>query len=313
MKILPYIRIMRPNHWFKNVFVLPGVLLAFFFVPGSLSLHSILMVAYGIVCVCLVASSNYVLNEILDGPYDVHHPEKGKRPVPSGEVNIPIAYGLWLALAAAGILAAFMVCPRFGLSALALWVMGVLYNTPPIRLKDVPYGDVLSESVNNPLRLALGWYATGVTSPPPLSMILAYWMFGAFLMAVKRFAEYRHLDDAERAANYRKSFSYYNQERLLVSILFYAGFFGMMSGVFITRYRLELVLASPVVIYAMAYYLHMGFKPDSPAQKPEGLFRQKKLVAIVLLAFLLCAALLYFDISTFTNLLDPRLLPPSSQ
>ncbi len=312
MKLIPYIRIMRPSHWFKNVFVLPGILLAFFFIPDLFSWSSILLVCYGVVCVCLVASSNYVLNEILDGPYDLHHPEKGKRPVPSGEVSIPVAYGLWLFLAAAGIIPAFFICSRFGLTALALWVMGVLYNTPPVRLKDVPYADVLSESVNNPLRLALGWYSTGALLPPPLSMILAYWMFGAFLMAVKRFAEYRHLGDAERAANYRKSFSYYNQEKLLVSILYYAGFFGMMSGVFITRYRLELVLASPVVIYAMAYYLHMGFKPDSPAQRPEGLFRQKKLVVLVLLAFAICATFLYVDISTFTNLLDPYILPPAA-
>jgi decaprenyl-phosphate phosphoribosyltransferase len=312
MKIIPYIRIMRPSHWFKNIFVLPGILLAFFFVPSSFSWYSLLLIFYGIVCVCLVASSNYVLNEILDGPYDVHHPEKGKRPVPSGEVNIPVAYGLWLFLAAAGIVPAFFICSRFGLAALALWVMGLLYNTPPVRLKDVPYADVLSESVNNPLRLALGWYSTGVTSSPPLSMILAYWMFGAFLMAVKRFAEYRHLNDAEKAANYRKSFSYYTQEKLLVSILYYASFFGMMSGVFITRYRLELVLASPVVIYAMAYYLHVGFKPDSPAQKPEILFRQKKLMILVLIAFVLCAALLYFDIAAFKDMLDPRLLPPAS-
>ena len=33
---------------------------------------------------CLVASSNYVLNELLDGPHDRLHPEKQHRPVPSG-------------------------------------------------------------------------------------------------------------------------------------------------------------------------------------------------------------------------------------
>lgn len=303
---------MRLNHWFKNVFMMPGVLMAFFFDPSLISARAILGVCWGIICACLVASSNYVLNEILDGPYDLHHPEKKERPVPSGEVSIPVAYVLWLALGFLGMGGAFLLSVRLGLSAMALWAMGILYNVPPTRLKDVPYADVLSESVNNPLRLAMGWYSTGLAAPPPLSMILAYWMFGSFLMAVKRFAEYRHMGDPGMAANYRKSFAYYNQEKLLVSILFYAGFFGMMSGVFITRYRLELVLASPVVIYAMAYYLHIGFKPNSPAQRPEGLFRQKKLVALLLVAFALCAVLLFCDVFSFRHLLDPRLLPPKA-
>ena len=64
---------------------------------------------------------------------------------------------------------------------------------------------------------------------------------------VKRLAEYRHLNDPERAGAYRSSFRYYNQERLLVSILFYAALFGMFSGVFMARYRVELALATPLV------------------------------------------------------------------
>ena len=32
-KLAPYIDIARPDHWFKNIFMLPGVLLALFFSP----------------------------------------------------------------------------------------------------------------------------------------------------------------------------------------------------------------------------------------------------------------------------------------
>jgi hypothetical protein len=39
-----------------------------------------------------------------------------------------------------------------------LWVMGVVYNVKPIRSKELPYLDVLSESINNPIRLLLGWF-----------------------------------------------------------------------------------------------------------------------------------------------------------
>ena len=36
--------------------------------------------------------------------------------------------------------------------------MGCLYNIPPIRTKDHAYVDVLSESINNPIRFLVGWY-----------------------------------------------------------------------------------------------------------------------------------------------------------
>ena len=312
MSIIPYIQIARPDHWFKNIFILPGVVLVYFFFPELVTSGTWLKVALGFVVACLVASSNYVLNEVLDAEKDKFHPVKKERPVPSGQVKIPYAYAEWLILAALGFVLAFSINTLFGLAAVGLWVMGCLYNIPPIRLKDVAYGDVLSESINNPIRLVMGWYSMGcVDHHPPLSVILAYWMFGAFLMAMKRFAEFRMIEDQARAAQYRHSFAYYNEERLIESIFFYGAFFGIMSGVFITRYQLELVLATPVVAYALAYYMHLGFKPNSPVQNPEHLWRQKKLVLIVTIAFGLCTFLLLYDIPFFTNLIAPSQLPPS--
>ncbi|MDO9541091.1 MAG: UbiA family prenyltransferase, partial [Kiritimatiellia bacterium] len=191
MNILPYIRIARPDHWFKNVFIVPGILLAFYFAPDLVSLKTFAGIIAGFICACLIASSNYVLNEILDASTDQFHPSKCSRPIPSGQVNIGAAYFLWLILALAGIGSAFMINIAFGCSGLLLWIMGLLYNVPPVRLKDFPYADVLSEAINNPIRLALGWFSTGLLAPPPLSIVIAYWMFGAFLMAVKRLAEFR--------------------------------------------------------------------------------------------------------------------------
>ena len=49
-----------------------------------------------------------------------------------------------------------LINPYFTAAALALWVMGIAYNVPPVRTKEIPYLDVLSKSVNNPLRLLLG-------------------------------------------------------------------------------------------------------------------------------------------------------------
>lgn len=266
--------------------------------------------AAALLAACLVASANYVMNEILDGANDRHHPEKKHRPIPSGAVRVSAAWTEYGLLMAAGLLVAFGISPRFGWATLALGGMGTLYNARPFRLKDLPYLDVLSESVNNPIRMAMGWYATGYGKAPTLSVLLAYWMFGAFLMAAKRFAEYRHLADPARAAGYRKSFAHYTQERLLESILFYAALFSMFSGVFIARYRLELVLAVPSVAYCMAYYLHLAFKPDSAVQRPESLWRVWKLDVLALTAFGACAVLLFVDLPWLTRAFDPIIPPP---
>lgn len=313
MSILSYIHIARPDHWFKNIFVLPGILLAFYFKPDLVSGETFLMILAGFACACLIASSNYVLNEILDAPTDARHPLKRSRPIPSGQVKVGAAYMLWIILAIAGIGFAFMINIPFGLSGLLLWIMGLLYNVPPVRLKEWSYVDVLSEAVNNPIRLALGWFSTGLVAPPPLSMIIAYWMFGAFLMAVKRLAEFRELADQKVAAGYRRSFGWYNDERLLVSILFYAAFFGMTSGIFIIRYRLELVLATPLVAACLAYYLHIGFRPHSAAQHPENLFSERKLVVLVLFTFLTCAFLLFYDLAPFRHFFAPLIPPPAHE
>ena len=296
VKLLPYIKIARPDHWFKNVFMLPGVVLVDFFDAHVFTSHTWVGILLGLLAASLTASSNYVINEILDAGKDKFHPDKQNRPIPRGEVWLPAAYAEWFLLGAAGIGLGFFIAPAMGWMCLLLWVMGLLYNVPPIRTKDQPYADVLSESINNPIRLALGWYSTGTAALPPVSALLAYWMFGAFLMAMKRMAEYRHIGDPAGAASYRHSFEYYTEERLIESLCFYGALFGMLSGVFIARYKLELVLATPFVAFAMAYYMHLGFKPDSPVQYPEKLYRQRKLMLLTILAFGACAALLFMDI-----------------
>ncbi len=310
MNIEPYIRMARPSHWFKNVFMVPGLLLALYFDPQLVAWSSVLRFLAGLLAASIVASSNYVLNEILDASQDQHHPEKKTRALASRRANKASAYGFWVVLSLAGISAGFVLGPMFGWCCLALWIMAILYNVRPVRLKDMPYLDVLSESINNPLRLAMGWYVTvSIAAPPPLSIIMAYWMFGAYLMVIKRFAEYRHIQDPGTAARYRKSFSYYNEEKLLESTVFYATFFAMMSGVFIVRYCRDLLLATPAVTYCMAYYLHLGFKPDSPVQHPERLLQHRKLALIVLLTCAICTLFLFLDIPGFGDSFDPLIEP----
>lgn len=293
----PYVSISRPDHWFKNVFMLPGIILAVFDDRSLFGWSMVPRLVVAIFAVCLVASSNYVINEILDAPRDQHHPVKRMRPIPSGQVRLPIAYAEWILLGVSGLLIALTFNKGFFLSACLLLAMGILYNVPPVRLKDIAYLDVLSESVNNPLRFMLGWYATGNANVIMISLIMSYWMLGAFLMAVKRYAEYMFIGSKEAAVSYRKSFSYYNKNRLLASIIYYSTAFGLFSGIFIVRYHMELILSVPFVAGFISYYLHIGFYENSPVQYPEKLYKNKPFMLYTTFCFVIVTVLLFIDIS----------------
>jgi len=255
--ILPYLKIARFDHWFKNVFVLPGVIVAIF-IDGSLLTPSLFVdVIVALLATGFIASSNYIVNEILDAPKDALHPVK---------------------------------------KTFSLWVMGCIYNIPPVRSKDKPYIDVLSEAVNNPIRLLLGWYATGITLLPPVSLVIAYWMIGAYFMAAKRFGEYRMIGDKQVAGDYRNSFKFYNEERLIGSLIYYLAGFGLFFGIFLIRYKMELILSIPFIAGFTAWYFHLACKDDSPVQYPEKLYKETYFVVFTLGVFLLMIYLVLTDL-----------------
>ena len=295
-RLSAYIEIARIDHWFKNSFMIFGVVLALFYYPDPITWSLAPRFVLALLATCLVASSNYVLNELLDGPMDALHPQKRLRPVPSGRVNPAVGYAEWISLAVVGLGLALLINRSFAASALWLWLMGCVYNIPPLRTKEVPYIDVTTEAINNPIRLLLGWFVVIENTIPPVSLLIAYWMIGAFFMAMKRYAEYRHIADASVAAAYRRSFAYYTEERLLVSIVFYATACALFAGIFIVRYHLELILFTPLAAGLFAQYLKLGLMPDSPTQHPERLYRHPRFVAYLVACFCVFVALMFVEI-----------------
>ncbi len=134
---------------------------------------------------------------------------------------------------------------------------------------------------------------------------MSYWMAGCYFMAVKRFAEYRMIANPEQSAAYRRSFEWYTEPRLLVAILFYATCSMLFFGAFLMRYRLELVVSFPLVAVVMAAYLRMAFHPDSPAQRPEKLYRQPGLMLAIAACAVAMGVLTFVDIPLLHQLFPP--------
>jgi uncharacterized membrane protein YfcA len=130
-------------------------------------------------------------------------------------------------------------------------------------------------------------------------------MIGCYFMAMKRYAEYRQIADPERAAAYRRSFAFYTEERLLVSIMFYGSAAMLFLGAFIMRYRLELILSFPLIALVMAMYLLLALKRDSPVQRPEELYREPTLMIAVLVCSAAIGVLMVVDIPGLGRVFTP--------
>ncbi|MDP4119785.1 MAG: UbiA family prenyltransferase [Bacillota bacterium] len=298
-----YIAIARPDHWIKNIFMLPGLIFAYMVVGLEGDYKSFILKFFlGIASLCLVASANYVINEYLDAPFDQFHPTKKERVAVRLGLNPAVVYTEYAILIVLGLGLAWFCGTKFFCTSIFLLFMGVLYNVKPIRTKDVPYLDVLSESINNAIRLALGWFLISPSTFPMASITFGYWMGGAFLMGVKRFSEYLFIDDKSLASSYRKSFKYYNEKTLLLSSIFYSMLSLFFIGVFIIKYRIEYVLLVPFVAFLFIWYLWIGMQKDSAAQKPEKLYKQWKLFLFIIFIVALGVVLSFINIPSLYGL-----------
>jgi 4-hydroxybenzoate polyprenyltransferase len=308
IRLKAHLQIMRLDHSIKNIFVIPGIIVPLSVLRTPFMSRSLVWnILVGFLATTLIACSNYVLNEVLDAPFDKLHPKKRNRPSAQGLVSMPIAYTQWILMMVAGVALALTISRIFAYTAGALWVMGCFYNIPPFRTKDRVYLDVLSESVNNPLRMLLGWYMVTSILTPPASLLICYWMTGCYLMALKRFSEYREIGDAQVAGAYRRSFQYYNELSLLTSVTFYGSAAMLFFGAFIMRYRIELILVFPLVALLMSTYFRLSFQPNSAAQNPEKLYREPLLMFESVLLSVSMVALLFNDIPVLSRIFSPTL------
>lgn len=299
-----YVALARPSHWVKHVFILPGIVLAIILLDRSLEGVAI-PVSLGLLSAACVASANYVLNEWLDARSDAFHPDKARRPAVARRLSGRVVTVEYLLLSGIGVALASAVSTVFTATLGLFLLSGWIYNVPPIRTKDVAYLDVLTESLNNPIRLTLGWAMVDPGSLPPGSLLAGFWMGGAFLMAIKRLAEMRSVDATDLVL-YRRSFRHYSQNSLLISAVEYALLAGFFVAVFFVKYRIEYLLALPALAAMFGAYLSVGLDENSATQTPERLIREPRLLVTTVVLVALLILLTWIDLPFLERLTDPH-------
>jgi 4-hydroxybenzoate polyprenyltransferase len=274
-----YLRIARFDHVTKQVFIVPGFMLAFL-LRGVHTNSLAVSVAFGLITAICVASANYVINEWLDRDFDKFHPTKSGRTAVQKELSRTIVLLEWITLVVLGLTCAYLASGVMLLVGSMFALQGIVYNVPPLRTKDRAYLDVIS------------------------SVFLMYWAGGGFLMAAKRLSEFREIvasHGRQLLEQYRISFAGYSESSLTVSCFVYALFSSFFLAIFLVKYRIEYLIIVPFVIALFAQYLSLSMQPDSSAQKPEKLYREHTLIILVVL---LVGA---FALATFINFpwLDP--------
>jgi len=156
------IRLARPSHWMKNLFVFAALLFSRKVAdPAAIGEAVVAFAGF-----CLASSAIYAVNDALDRKEDARHPVKRRRPVAAGQIG-PVAATIFaLVLGAASLAVAATLTGRFVLTVAAYLVLMIAYVAG---LKRVAVLDVLIIASGFVVRA----YAGGVAIDVPVTAWLA--------------------------------------------------------------------------------------------------------------------------------------------
>lgn len=179
-KVIPYVAAARPHQWLKNALLFVPLLTSHtWMVPDRLIAALLAFIACS-----MVASSVYLVNDMLDIQADRRHPYKHTRPIASGLVSFAHAGVLSATLLLCGMIISATISQAFMLLLLGYLAISSTYS---VFLKKIVLVDALCLASLYTLRVISGAVAIDV----PLSFwMLAFSTFVFYSLALaKRSAE----------------------------------------------------------------------------------------------------------------------------
>lgn len=274
--ILALIEILRIKQWYKNIVVFA----ALFFSKNITNQEMVISSVVGFFALCLISSSSYIVNDIIDSKSDKYHDKKKLRPIPSGRLSIPIALFFAIILLVFGLLGAWTLGIKFFLCIIGLTILMWAYN---LGIKNIAFADVSILSSNFMIRAVSGAYAIGVMPSPWL--ILGTYLVALFLAIAKRKSDLDVL--GEKAKEYKKVFEIYSSKVL-------EQFLGIVAGLLFMTYCLYSFLSSqahwiiimmsiPVVSFIIFRYFNAAIANHKMARDADEVFGDLQMVGAAIL------------------------------
>ncbi len=236
----------RPNQWVKNLIIFTPLLFS-----GKLfSLEALVPTTIGFMLFCLLSSTSYILNDIIDYPYDKKHPAKRKRPIAAGTLSIPDATFVVFVLSLTSLTLSLWFSIPFFFVAFIFLVLHFFYS---LYFKTKPILDIFAISFSFMLRAFAGQVITGYHIQ--IWLILTIFFISLFIASVKRHAEFVNHGEETRSSlhNYRESL-----------LLFLSATFATLT---ITTYSLYTFLEKPPIIKTPLSEIIATMLPDFEARK----------------------------------------------
>jgi 4-hydroxybenzoate polyprenyltransferase/phosphoserine phosphatase len=181
-KAKTWLKAIRVQQWTKNTLIFLPMLLA-----HELSMPGLYFQAVrAFFSFSFLASSIYVINDLMDLHADQHHPRKQRRPFAAGNLSLPAAAGAVPLLILLSLVLALGLPAAFSEMLLIYLLITTLYSW---RVKQLPLFDVLTLAGFYTLRILAGTAAYGVKTS---GWLIAFSVAIFFSLAlVKRYAELR--------------------------------------------------------------------------------------------------------------------------
>jgi len=269
MGIMDYVKLLRPQQWYKNLLVFLPVI----FVGKALELPLLWVTFLAFVSLCLCSSFSYIVNDIVDKKKDRAHPEKRTRPIAAGKVQVWIASIIAVVLLALGLRLAYVLDAWFFYAAVTLVVLTLFYS---FYLKQIAFADILTVAFNFVLRAGAGALVLKAAVSPWL--VLCTFFFALFLLAGKRYADLEFL--GSKAASHKETLRVYTKEvanalMIIATALLIASY----SAYSVLGVHPGLAFSLPFALFAIFRYFSLIYTGSPIARHPEKVFTDWKMLA----------------------------------
>lgn len=272
--LIPLLKTLRPKQWFKNVFIFAALVF-----DGKLfQVEPLLKTLAGFVLFCLLSSTIYIINDLVDIDKDRQHPTKRNRPLPSGQLSPQVAIIAAIVIGAIGIPLAFWLEPYFGIIALGYVIMMIAYS---FWLKNIVLIDVMTIAAGFVLRVMAGAVLVQVERFSPWLYVCTT-LLALFLAVGKRRNELFLLKD--NANSHRAILNEYSMDFIdeMIAIISAATLIAYSLYTFSAENLPEdhsMMLTIPFVLYGLFRYLYLIHVKNMGGAPEEIVLRDKALMA----------------------------------